>query len=43
MIVIGENDALIGRNVLNVLNALYQKESAKIGFSCFLKVFNDTS
>jgi hypothetical protein len=43
MLILGENDALIGRNVLSVLNARYHKDKAKVGFSCFLKVYNSST
>ena len=38
MLVVGDNDALLGRNVLSILNVLYQKEQALVGFSCSLKI-----
>ncbi len=40
MLVIGGNDALIGQNVLNVLNTLYQTQVAVVGYGCFLSVFD---
>jgi hypothetical protein len=43
MLVVGDNDALLGRNVLNVLNAEYQKEKPLVGYSCSLKVFNGST
>lgn len=43
MVIVEGNDALIGTNVLNILNALYQKEHAIVGYCCFLKVLNNNS
>jgi hypothetical protein len=43
MVIVEGNDAFIGTNVLNILNALYQKERAIVGYSCFLKVLNNNS
>lgn len=43
MLVLGQNDALIGRNVLGLLNALYQTSNATVGFGCFLKFENSSS
>ena len=43
MLIVSESDALIGRNVLSVLNAKYQNDKVKVGFSCYLKVFNQST
>ena len=43
MLVVRDKDALIGRNVLSVLNALYQKSQALVGYSCYLKMSNSST
>ena len=43
MLVIDGHDALIGRNVLSILNTQYQQSKALMSYSCFLKVLNNTS
>jgi hypothetical protein len=43
MLIVGDNDALLGRNVLNVLNSVYQRDQNLLTYSCYLKMSNTST
>jgi len=43
MLIVGDNDALLGRNVLNVLNSVYQRDQNLLTYSCYLKMSNSST